>query len=358
MDSVTQVALGAAVGEAVLGRKVGNKAPLWGAFFGTLPDLDILANPFLNEIQQLAFHRGISHSFFFAFVAAPLFGWLLARLHRKEEVPARGWGVLVFGALITHYLIDACTTYGTQLFQPFSDYPVSFSTIFIIDLLYTLPLMIGVGWAMFSSRDGTLRHRANTIGLVLSSTYLLFTVSAKFYTLPAFERALAEQGIRTERLMTTPTPLNALLWTAIANDGESLWVGLRSVLDEGPEVRFQRVDKHADRIAPFQDQRAIETLLWFSRGYFTVSQSDSQLVFHDVRFGRSDVWLTSTGRYIFNFRLIPRPDSSRPPDEQMTFEQLTPAFDARTQILGRLWNRMWGHRQDASAPVASAPGDG
>ena len=45
MDTITQMALGAAVGEAVLGRKMGGRAMLWGAALGTLPDLDIIINP-------------------------------------------------------------------------------------------------------------------------------------------------------------------------------------------------------------------------------------------------------------------------------------------------------------------------
>ncbi|RMH63742.1 MAG: metal-dependent hydrolase [Bacteroidetes bacterium] len=358
MDSLTQAALGAAVGEAVLGRRVGNKAPLWGAAFGTLPDLDVLANVFLDPVGELQFHRGLSHSFFFAAVTAPLFGWLLARWHRDDAVPARGWACLVFAAFVTHALIDACTTYGTQLFQPFSDYPVSFNTIFIIDPLYTLPLLIGVGWALIASRTRGLGHRANTVGLVLSTAYLLCTVAAKAITWPAFERALAEQGIRVERMMTTPTPLNALLWTAIADDGEALWVGLRSVLDDGPEVRFRRIPRHADRLASLQDQRAVRVLLWFSRGYFTVSDTGEGLVFHDLRFGRSDAWLTDRGAYIFNFRLRPRPDPTRPPDDQWTFEQAIPSFDARSAVLGRLWRRMWGDRAaEVAAGTSGAAGD-
>ena len=69
MDSLTQLALGAAVGEIVLGKKAGNRAMLWGAVGGTIPDLDILANFITDEMTALAFHRSITHSFLFAFTA-------------------------------------------------------------------------------------------------------------------------------------------------------------------------------------------------------------------------------------------------------------------------------------------------
>ena len=65
MDSLTQIVLGAAVGEAALGKRVGNSAMIWGAIAGTIPDMDVLSNLFMSPIDALAFHRGISHSIVF-----------------------------------------------------------------------------------------------------------------------------------------------------------------------------------------------------------------------------------------------------------------------------------------------------
>ena len=78
MDSLTQIVLGAACGEAVLGKKIGNKALLFGAIGGTIPDLDVFIGRFLydNEIQAMAFHRGFMHSLLFAFVSCFFFGWI------------------------------------------------------------------------------------------------------------------------------------------------------------------------------------------------------------------------------------------------------------------------------------------
>ena len=68
MDLVTQTVLGAAVGEVVLGKKAGNKAIMWGAVGGLLPDLDVLITPFFNDVDGLFVHRGFSHSLIFAFL--------------------------------------------------------------------------------------------------------------------------------------------------------------------------------------------------------------------------------------------------------------------------------------------------
>ena len=83
MDSITQIVLGAAVGEVAMGKKAGNRAMLWGGIAGTIPDLDILANLFCDDLTALAFHRGISHSFFFAFTAPMLFAYLTERFYKS-----------------------------------------------------------------------------------------------------------------------------------------------------------------------------------------------------------------------------------------------------------------------------------
>jgi inner membrane protein len=76
MDSLTQIVLGAACGEVVAGKKIGNRAMLWGAIGGTIPDLDVFASLFTDEIASTSFHRGIMHSFLFAALAP----WVLAKL--------------------------------------------------------------------------------------------------------------------------------------------------------------------------------------------------------------------------------------------------------------------------------------
>ncbi|MGB3546660.1 MAG: metal-dependent hydrolase [Saprospiraceae bacterium] len=85
MDSLSQIVLGAAVGEAALGRKVGNRAIVWGAIAGTLPDLDVLANAVTDPLSALAYHRAFTHSLPFAVLAAPLIGLLVHRLYAAGE---------------------------------------------------------------------------------------------------------------------------------------------------------------------------------------------------------------------------------------------------------------------------------
>lgn len=337
MDSVTQIALGAAVGEKVLGKKVGNKAPLWGAALGILPDLDVLGAVFLSETDQLGFHRWMSHSLLFAVVGSLGVGWALSKLHRAATW--REWAALGFWALLTHALLDCFTGYGTQLFSPFSKYPVAFSSISVIDPLYTLPLAGGLIAALCQRRP-RWRRRLNALGLGLSTAYLLATTATCLHVRSTFARALSDQGIAYERLHIAPTPFNAVLWSGLAGADDHLWAGLYSLLDADSAIRFRRIERNTPLIAPQLDDPPVQRLLWFSRGYYRVEHRADALYFYDLRFGRSDFYLDSTGAYLFTFRLLPDPAR---PAHFADIERTNP-FDAQRtdQALKRLWHRLIG----------------
>ena len=354
MDSLTQIALGAAVGEATLGSKVSKKAPLWGAALGTLPDLDVLANPFVSEMAALAIHRGFTQTLLFIALATPLLGMALHRLHAQDGASTRGWGLLVFLTLSTHVVIDCMTSYGTQVFYPFSDYPVIFGTIFVIDPLYTLPLLLGLIVALFYAPSSRRRRIANYIGIGLSSAYLLATVANKLYIDTVFAQALDRQGHVVERVFTKPMPLNNLFWGAIAEDSTGFWIGYYSVLDDSDHIDFQRVPKNHDLLGDARDTEAVARLQWFSRGYFTVSQRNDRLYVHDLRFGRSDFGVgTGAAPYVFTFRLI---EGAR--GTVSGFVQTDPAFQLDAETVRRYVDRVAGtDRRSTTAhrPLAAPP---
>lgn len=341
MDSLTQIALGAAVGEAVLGKKVGYRAALWGSVFGTLPDLDILAYPFLTEVQELAFHRGMTHALLFSVVVAPLVGPLLARWHRKLGVPWQSWAWMVFWILFTHPILDAFTSYGTQLLWPITMYPVAFSTLSIIDLLYTVPLLVGVIIAISSRRASKWRAWSNRLGLGISTFYLLVTIGVKLHAMSVFNQAFEDEGIAVQQTMVVPALLNSMLWVGMADDGEAIWVGTYSIWDDDTHVPLQRIDKRTELLAPFVGQPPAERLLWFSKGFYTMVEVEGNLIFNDMHIGRGDLWLEDDGPYIFSFKLVKDPnDASR----VVGIEQQSQAFSASSDIFQRYWQRIWGHR--------------
>jgi inner membrane protein len=302
MDSITQAALGAAVGHAALGRRVGGRAAAWGAALGTLPDLDILAYPLLDEAGQLLFHRGPTHALLFSGVASPLIGLALSRLHGKSGEGWKRWAWLSFLALATHAFLDACTAYGTQLLLPFSRIPVAFSNIAIVDPLYTTPLIVGMLVQLIRRRDDRLKRWANAAGLLLSTVYLMATGLNKLVVYNEYQRQLADQGVVYERLETAPLPLTNLLWIGLAVSESTVWAGVYSVFDSKP-IAFKEIPRRDELLTDRSKGSSFETLLWFSRGFYRLVPDEEGLRFDDLHVGRTDFWLSDDGTSIFSYRL-------------------------------------------------------
>lgn len=347
MDSLTQITLGAAVGEATLGRKVGYKAPLWGAFFGTLPDLDVLANPFVSEVTALALHRGLSHSFIMAVVTAPILAWGISRIHPTASPPIgdaltwRDWTPLVLLALVTHIILDSLTSYGTQVFQPLSDYRLSMPSIFIIDPVYTVPLAAGLLIGFRWKHTAPQRRRSNYIGLAVSTLYLCVTLGIKAHVESVFSASLEAQGKPHTEVFTQTTPFNVILWNGMVQDEGGTWTGQYSLLDSDAQIGFQFTPKNRSLLDGHFDDPAVDVLEWFSKGYYTVSKSNGQIRFHDLRFGRTDLGLRNDGRYLFTFYLKPGPDG-----QFVDFRQTRPAFSPDRELLHRFVDRIRGNVTD------------
>lgn len=320
MDSITQAALGASVGEALLGRRIGNRAPIWGAVLGTLPDLDVFFNPLMDEIAQLAWHRGPSHSILFAAVAAPLIGSLLGRMHRKYRVPPKLWTLFVFLCVVTHPLLDALTTYGTQLFWPFTDWPVAWPTISIVDPLYTLPLLVGVLGAMIL-RDPDRSRTWNRRGLAIATAYLLLTGVNKVIIEHRFRAALEARNIPYEQVMTTPSFFNSIMWHGLAADDRTVWVATISHLDDDRPIALLSIDKNRDLLRPYDSTEAVRKLLWFAQGFYRVRERNGEIHFDDFHVGQRDAFSggAEADASVFSFRLLDHPS-----DNRIGFEQREP----------------------------------
>lgn len=346
MDSVTQLTLGAAVGEAVGGKKVGARAPLWGAFFGTLPDLDVLANPFLTESQTLTFHRSFSHSFLFVAVVTVVAALGLRRLHRETSFSIRQWLGLVGAVLLTHIGLDCLTTYGTQIFWPFSRRPIMFGTIFVIDPLYTIPLATGLLASLWWPPTARRRRWLNAAGLIASSAYLLLAIGNKLYVQNVFQRSLSDEKLSVQRLFTNPTPFNNVLWRGLAETEDGFYVGFYSLLDDDRSIDFRHVSKGQELVAEDAGNPVVERFRRFSRGYFIVRETpNGDRTIHDLRFGRNDVGLTANGEYIFSFRLVEAPDGTI-----VDLQPEEPPMRLTRPLLQRFVGRIKGRVE--SAPVS------
>src|SRR5262245_46312858 len=155
MDSLTHVVFGASLGVAVMGRRTAVwKAALWGAVCNTLPDLDVFINHG-DAIRNVTFHRSESHALFYLTLASPVVAAIIATLNREWALFKRWW-LAAWLLLISHPLLDLMTVYGTQIALPFTDRPFGLGSIFIIDPLYTLPLLVGLAGALVVRGDTRL----------------------------------------------------------------------------------------------------------------------------------------------------------------------------------------------------------
>jgi len=313
MDSITQIVLGAACGEAILGKKIGNRALLFGAIGGTIPDLDVFIGKLLfnNEIDSMAFHRGFMHSFLFAILGSIAFGalvfWLYNRGKRYGMTTQKEWMWLFFASIFTHPILDSFTAYGTQLFAPFSNYRVAFNNISVADPLYTFPFLVLLIVVMFLKRHSSKRRLFLQLGLGVSSLYMMLTIVNKYHVNGVYKRALAEEQIDYLRFQTQPTILNNFLWYGIAETADYYFVGFYSILDASPTVsKWHKLSKNHDLIGYMP--KDLETLSWFSGGYYSLSETSdpNTFLYKDLRYPMMDE--NDANSTIFKFTITKKED--------------------------------------------------
>lgn len=305
MDSVTQIVLGASVAEAALGKKIGNKAMLWGAIAGTIPDLDVLLNFVTDEMTATVMHRGFSHSLLFCIIMAPFLGWLVHKMYRKKEASIKAWSWMFFLCLVTHPLLDAHTAWGTQFFWPF-DYRLAYKNIFVLDPLYTLPFLVLVLIAMFYKRTNPKRRNLNKWALIISSTYMLLTIISKGIGWFSFQSALEEKEIAYTNLDTNTTPLNAILWNAQIETETGFVVGYYSLFDTAPVSFFTEIPKNHNLLEPYKDAKEVQQLIKISQGLYFVKETESGLHYTDMRFGQ--LGFEEDSPYLWQFDITKNPD--------------------------------------------------
>ncbi|RPH62163.1 MAG: metal-dependent hydrolase [Burkholderiales bacterium] len=285
MDSVSQVALGAAVGIAVMGRHTAPwRAALVGGLCGTLPDLDALIDHG-DAVLNMTRHRAESHALFWLTVASLPIGWVAAWANRQRD-RLRRWWLAVWLVLVTHPLLDAMTIYGTRLALPFSDQPYGVGSLFVIDPLYTLPLLAGIALTL---RRGARGLRWNTAGLALSTLYVAWSLLAQQMVTGVVRESLAAHGgdtARDVRILVTPTPFNTLLWRVVVMHEDRYEEGFRSLLDRTPTMRFEPFPNGRELYESARSLPAVERMARFTHGFFRVAETGGRLTLTDLRMGQ------------------------------------------------------------------------
>lgn len=340
MDSLTQIVLGAACGELTMGRKIGNKAQLFGAIAGTIPDLDIFLNLFYHDdLSRILIHRSYSHALLTHLLLAFPLAWFCFRGY-KRKYAFNNWYKLWFLGLSTHALLDACTTYGTRLFLPFSDYQVGFNNISVIDPLYTLPFMFMLMVCLFKKRDDPSRRRWALRSVYISSAYMVMTCFIKLYVHETFLNDWEYKKHQSiDNMYTSPTFFNNALWAGIATNDSELMVGEYSIFEaerEFNEIELVKYKRNLQLEHGFEG-KGMETLKWFSQGKYFLQMKDSNtLRVFIAKWGRSDFSQKDpTKAFVFYYEI----DRDKP-DEIRTIQ---PDFSGEMmqKAVAQLWHRIW-----------------
>lgn len=331
MDSLTQIVLGSALAAAIAPPQHRRAALLAGAALGTLPDLDtlVLLPLGLDPVDSMTWHRGPSHSLFVLIPLAALMWAAFKRMGgRVAESPVR-WFWAIQLALVTHPLLDALTVYGTQLWWPMAVSPTMWSSVFIIDLAYTLPLLVAcvLAWRW---RDSQGAQRALVLALTLSSAYLGWSFVAKAKVDRAAEQTLATMGLEDAPRFSVPMPFNTLLWRVVVMTPEGYLAGQYSVVaDRGP-MRLHPQPANVAALDAVRGTPSVARLLWFNQGFMAAQEVDGKLVVSDLRMGVEP-------DFTFRFTVAQR--------EGDTWRPIPPTqADWPTDAIRRLpevWDRIW-----------------
>jgi inner membrane protein len=340
MDSITHLFYGGAIAAAIAPRQHRRAALLAGAALNTLPDLDVFPLRFFDPVAEMTWHRGLTHSW----LVLPLVAWAIWAFFRRRggrvaQEPQR-WFWTIFLCLMAHPLIDSFTVYGTQLFWPLPMKPFMWSSLFIIDPLFTLPWFVACVIAWFAP-EKPFADKALYVGVALGVTYVGWSLVAKTLVERQAERALAAMGLGEAPRFSVPMPMNTLLWRVVAMTPGGYVEGFRSLAaDRGP-MTFQGYPSNVQALREAEGIEDVDRLTWFNHGFMQAREIDGRLVLGDLRMG-------SEPDYFFRFAVAQR-------DAGGEWRAIEPQQLPMERDTGRMWDDTWTriwHQRPTSAGVA------
>ncbi len=326
MDSLTQLVFGASVAGACAPAGHRRRALAVGAALGTLPDLDVLID-YGDAVSNFTYHRGFSHSLLVLTPFAVALWALLRRFWEPVRSSPRHWFFAILLALVTHPLLDAHTAYGTQIWWPLQPSPASWSTLFIIDPAYTLPLLFAVIVAAVAGSK-PFGGRALLVGLTLSAAYVSWTWTAKLSFEYEIRAQLERDGVEYSAVFTTPSPFNTLLWRGVVLTESGYLEGYYSFVADD-RVHFIDVNFDRQLLADSSSLASVQRLRWFARDFVSASIQGDELVMSDLRMGQYPT-------YVFSHVVA---TASNPHWEPVPTRLLPVDFEARQ--LGGVWDAIW-----------------
>ncbi len=285
MDPLTHGLLGGVTAQALYRKKVTPAVTAAGVLGAMAPDLDIVLQSKANPLLLFEYHRHFTHSLAFIPIGGCLVGLLLWLLLRRRP-PLRDLLLAAVAGYATHGLLDACTSYGTLLFWPFSRARVSWDLIFIVDPIFSLLLLAGL-WVSLR------RHRGGAALAALGAVIFYLSLGGlQHHRAAALQSKLAEsRGQNPEKARVIPGPGPLLLWRSLYLSQGQLFVDvLRTGFDDpniywtGGTLPYFNVDRLTQELPEDSTLgRDLRTFAWFTEG-FVARLAEAPLDLGDLRF--------------------------------------------------------------------------
>ena len=282
MDNLTHTLIGASIASLLMGRRGGTRVLVAGAVIANLPDIDIFI-PHANIIDTMTYHRGFTHSLIVETLVAPVIAWGAGYLVPVARERRLRFLLMVWLCLTTHALLDSLTTYGTQLFWPLNaGPPVALASIFIIDPLFTLLLLLGVLMLVLRRKrpdKGMPAHRAFFSAAMI---YLAIGIAGH---MSVRARAAENPAFQKSRIFVQPAPLTILYWQVLGLEDGHYVTGLTSVVPTCPIGAIGHFERTPEPPAGVQLSHSVKRLEWFTGGFYGFTTQNGRLAVTDLRIG-------------------------------------------------------------------------
>ena len=272
MDPISQGVLGVAAAQAVSRQPQARRAAFIGLVAGLAPDADVFISSATDPLLSLQFHRQFTHALVFIPFGALLAALVLHPLVGRNALRFRTTYLFCLAGYATHGLLDACTSYGTQLLWPFSDLRVAWNTISIIDPLFTVPILLLVTLGIW--RRSPLLARC---ALLWAVAYLLLGVVQRDRAAAIGYDVAATRGHIIQRLSAKPTFANLVVWKIIYEAEGMFYVdavraGLSRRHYPGDAIAKLDIARDLPWLQPDSQQaRDVERFRWFSGDYLALA---------------------------------------------------------------------------------------
>ena len=140
---------------------------------------------------------------------------------------------------------------------------------------------------------------------------------------------LARHGVSYSQFISSPAPLNTLLWRVVGIDEDRYFETYFSLFDGKAPLIVDFYPRNLALMTGIEEHPPVVKLKWFTRGYYAFSTVDENVIMTDLRMG-------SEPNYVFRFKVARLNDLHPYPIDD---ERLKSNLDWRHLVW--VWKRIW-----------------